>query len=114
VGLFICLTWLYRVVFVVYHHDIFANLTLWEILYALFWGIRFDLAIAMSLGLCCLLLSRLSAYRGLLWYQYALFFMPLFMVTQTADTLYFQDSGRHLSFDMLSAGGGCCFTQGKP
>ncbi len=94
---------LFKVVFVVYSASQFSALPSSEIVYALFWGLRFDLASAA-------LLSLLSCF--VLWFFYRLlpvkdpaFFLLGFMLLvqmslQIGDTVYFIEAGRHVSYEM--------------
>ena len=77
-----------------------------EIVYALFWGLRFDLAPAA-------LLSLLSCF--ILWFYYrflpakdsAFFLLGVMLLMQMSlqigDTVYFAEAGRHVSYDMRDA-----------
>ena len=94
---------LFKAVFVVYSASQFSALPSSEIVYALFWGLRFDLASAA-------LLSLLSCF--VLWFFYRLlpvkdpaFFLLGFMLLvqmslQIGDTVYFTEAGRHVSYEM--------------
>jgi phosphoglycerol transferase MdoB-like AlkP superfamily enzyme len=96
----------YRALFLVYHHDILGQQSLVQQFYALFWGTRFDIAIAMPMALLSIVLHRLMSYiHNTSWHLYTLPWIPVIYLIQTGDTLYFQDSGRHISYEILSAQG---------
>lgn len=102
----VLLTLSYRLSFLAYHHDMFIDQTLGQQIFALFWGIRFDLAIALPMALISLsLFYLLRVFVTLPWYNYTLIWAPIIFVVQLGDTLYFQDSGRHISYEILSAQG---------
>ncbi|MDQ6989046.1 MAG: sulfatase-like hydrolase/transferase [Mariprofundaceae bacterium] len=105
VALFTCVTLSYRAVFALYFTDIFAQLSSGQILYALFWGLRFDVAVGLFFALLAWITYRICASFSLPWVYYGLILLPLLMVIQTADMLYFQDAGRHIGLEILSAGG---------
>jgi len=93
----------YKGLFVVYNYEQFSTLAFSQIIYALFWGIRFDLAAAAFLS-----------FTGsfILWFVYrvtryqlsALFVLLTFIVLQlslqTGDAIYFSEAGRHVSYEM--------------
>lgn len=97
---------IYKFVFVVYNYPQFSNLTISEIIYALFWGLRFDIAGAAFLSLlsCILfwLFTRLSSARnsasGLL-----AFMLLMQLSLQVGDTVYYAEAGRHVSYEMRDA-----------
>jgi len=94
---------LFKTVFVVYNVSQFSSLSLTNIVYALFWGLRFDLAAAA-------LLTLLSCF--VLWFFYrflpqkrpAFFLLGLMLFVevslQIGDTVYFVEAGRHVSYEM--------------
>lgn len=97
---------LFKFVFVVYSYSQFSALPSSEIIYALFWGLRFDLASAA-------LLSLLSCFA--LWFFYrvlpakdpAIFLLALMLLLQVSlqigDTVYFAEAGRHVSYEIRDA-----------
>lgn len=97
---------LFKLVFVIYSASQFSALPFSEIVYALFWGLRFDIASAA-------LLSLLSCF--VLWFFYrflpakepALFLLGLMLLVQMSlqigDTVYFSEAGRHVSYEMRDA-----------
>jgi len=94
---------LFKVVFVLYSAAQLSAVPSFDIVYALFWGLRFDLASAA-------LLSLLSCF--VLWFFYrllpakdpALFLLGsmllLQMSLQIGDAVYFAEAGRHVSYEM--------------
>jgi len=105
---------LFKSIFVFYNVSQFTELSFFEILYALFWGLRFDFAAAA-------LLTLLSCF--ILWFysRFLLHFSPCFlsrsppaflllgfmlfvqMSLQMGDTVYFVEAGRHVSYEMRDA-----------
>ncbi|GMR00926.1 MAG: alkaline phosphatase family protein [Gammaproteobacteria bacterium] len=97
---------LFKVVFFVYNYSQFSMLPSSEVVHALFWGLRFDLAAAA-------LLSLVSCFT--LWFFYRflpakkpVFFLLGFMLfvqmsLQIGDTVYFVEAGRHVSYEMRDA-----------
>ncbi len=100
---------IYKSLFVFYNYALFANLSLSEISYALFWGLRFDLASAALFSLLsCIIIwffhrlerpgKRLASATALL-----IVMLVVQVSLQTADTIYFSESGRHVSYEMRDA-----------
>ena len=103
----------FKIVFFVYNQSSIGELSLSEVLYASFWGLRFDLASAAMISLImCLGLwpyyrvskrqnvfsekSRFSALAKNLFLCALLVQMSL----QVSDAMYFIDAGRHVSYEM--------------
>ncbi len=94
---------LYKSLFVVYNYGQFSALSFSQISYALFWGVRFDLASAAFLALIGSFVvwfsSRFTPSR-----QPALPVLALMLIfqlsLQTGDAIYFAESGRHVSYEM--------------
>lgn len=95
-----------RVVFIVYYHDShFEGISLGDITHALFWGIRFDIAIAATFTFfACLLayvLHRLARIRFVTGLRYGtLFFAVLLLLLHGADIMYYDEAGRHLGYEV--------------
>lgn len=101
----------YKILFVVYNYSQFSSLSVSDTVYAIFWGLRFDLASAAFLSLIgCMVLwlfYRLEKFNlapsknpaSLLLLIMLLFQMSL----QIGDTLYYAESGRHVSYEMRDA-----------
>ncbi len=95
-----------RVVFVVYYHGShFANMSTGDIVHALFWGFRFDLAIAAAFTFfACLiayLLHRLARIRLVTGLRHATFlFAVLLLGLHGADIIYYDEAGRHLGYEV--------------
>jgi phosphoglycerol transferase MdoB-like AlkP superfamily enzyme len=93
----------YKSLFVVYNYPAFSALSFSQIIYALFWGIRFDLAAAAFLAFSGSVLWWLC-YRLSVFKQPALLALAVMLVfqlsLQTGDAIYFAESGRHVSYEM--------------
>ncbi len=95
-----------RIVFVVYYYDNhYAGLSTGDIIHALVWGIRFDLAIsAVFTFFACLLaylFHRLARTRFIVGLRHTTFlFAVLLLVLHGADILYFDEAGRHLGYEL--------------
>lgn len=92
-------------IFVFYHLEQFSDLSAGDILHALLWGIRFDLAIA---GLFAFL-AYITAYLGyrLLHRDFAralqhtcFIAATLLLLLHGADMLYYGEAGRHLGYEL--------------
>jgi len=94
---------LYKILFVVYNYYQFSSLGVPAISYALFWGLRFDLASAAVLSLmsCIILWSyyRLSPTKNPA-ATLLLIMLVVQLSLQLSDTMYFAESGRHVSYEM--------------
>jgi len=97
---------LFKSVFVVYNYSQFSSLPLSETVYALFWGLRFDLAAAALLTLVSCFVLWFS-YRFLPEKRPAFFLLGLMLFVQMSlqigDTVYFVEAGRHVSYEMRDA-----------
>ncbi|MEJ2052306.1 MAG: hypothetical protein P8X42_00180, partial [Calditrichaceae bacterium] len=94
-----------RCFFAVYHRHIAAHLSFTDILYALVWGIRFDLALAGFLALVSFtfvyLFKRLTAIdetRTIRFFAYL--FGSLVFFIQGGDIIYFSDASRHIGYEI--------------
>ena len=92
-----------RIVFACFFSEQFAAMPFKEMLYALLWGYRFDLAVSVAFMLPAVVLLyawiRLSRHRqhGLFWlYPPAL----LLLCAQVADIMYFDTAGRHVGYEV--------------
>jgi len=102
---------IFKIVFVVYNDATVSEMLLGEVAYALLWGLRFDFA---SAAMFSLLMSFV------LWFLYrvtpekkspankaALILLAISLVTQisfqVADSIYYTDAGRHVSYEMRDA-----------
>ncbi|MFV2005391.1 MAG: LTA synthase family protein [Gammaproteobacteria bacterium] len=97
---------LFKGIFVGYNYSQFSSLSFSDIVYALLWGLRFDLAAAALLGLVSCFVLWLF-YR-LLPAKNPAFFLLGFMLfvqmsLQIGDTVYFVEAGRHVSYEMRDA-----------
>lgn len=103
---------IFKSVFYFYNRTSIGEIPMADVLYALLWGLRFDLAAAaiFSLIMCLLLwlFYRISSRKADQSNQQAssfakgLFFVALIamMSLQTSDAMYFVDAGRHVSYEM--------------
>lgn len=103
----------FKIVFFVYNQSSIGEMLWTDVLYALFWGLRFDLASAALLSLLmslCLWLyyrwhrpqsvfSDLPRFSRLAKYLFLLA-LVVQMSLQTSDAMYFVDAGRHISYEM--------------
>jgi len=94
---------LYKILFVVYNYYQFSSLGVPAISYALLWGLRFDLASAAVLSLVsCTILwlyYRLSPTKNPA-ATLLLIMLVVQLSLQLSDTMYFAESGRHVSYEM--------------
>jgi len=99
----VCCGLIYKVLFVFYNYAQFSSLSLSEISYALLWGVRFDLASAAFFSLLsCIVLwfyHRLLPAKNPA-YALLLIMLVVQLSLQIADTLYFAEAGRHVSYEM--------------
>lgn len=91
--------------FVLFHADEFRDLGLTDTLYAMAWGIRFDLAIAGALAFfaffAAYLLKRLLGWRLLAGLRHTSFIAAaLLLLLHGADMLYYSEAGRHLGYEL--------------
>ncbi len=91
--------------FVLYHADQFNGLGLADILYAMLWGIRFDLAIASAFAFFAFfgayLLHRLLRIRFISGLRYTSFLAATaLLLLHGADLLYYGEAGRHLGYEL--------------
>lgn len=97
---------LWRCIFTAYNLAHFAELPFKGLLYALFWGLRFDLATAAALALLVVgpywikirFLKRTDPPDLLL----SLTLISL-IIMQAGDIIYFVDAGRHVSYEVRDA-----------
>ena len=97
----------YKALFVVYNYSQFSTLAFSDVAYALFWGLRFDLASAalFSLISCiviwlCYRLTKLNIAIN----NPARLLLVISLLSQTSlqisDVLYYAESGRHVSYEV--------------
>ncbi|MBI5193668.1 MAG: sulfatase-like hydrolase/transferase [Nitrospirae bacterium] len=107
--LFTILTFTEKLFFTIYYRPNADVLNISRIMYALLWGIRFDLAIGALLSLAVFLISYLS--MRLARYDFVKTLSVSNMVTAClliavhgADLMYYGEAGRHLGYEMLQFG----------
>jgi glucan phosphoethanolaminetransferase (alkaline phosphatase superfamily) len=91
--------------FVLFHADEFRDLGLADTLFAMLWGIRFDLAIAGALAFfaffAAYLLQRLLGLRLLTGLRHTSFIAAAaLLLLHGADMLYYGEAGRHLGYEL--------------
>jgi len=99
--------------FVLYHARQFSELSIGSILYAMLWGIRFDLAIAgfftFLAYLAAYLAKRVLRREFAAALQHTSFIAAaLLLLLHGADMLYYGEAGRHLGYELkegLNSGG---------
>ena len=98
---------IYRVIFFCYYAREAVGLTLGQKIYALFWGVQFDLSIAAY----CTAVVAVVTYLGLRltpwrrgWRYLYIIFIALILCFITADIMYFQNSGRHIGYEVSDFG----------
>lgn len=92
-------------IFAAYHGGHFRELGTGQILHAIFWGIKFDLAICGALAffayLAAYLLQRLARRDFLRALQYTtLVAAATLLFLHGADMLYYGEAGRHLGYEL--------------
>jgi len=96
----------FKTLFVIYNHAAFSSLSLSDIAYAIFWGIRFDLASAAFFsffsGLIIWLMAKVRPKKNLA-ITLLVVMLIIQMSLQIGDTMYFAESGRHVSYEMRDA-----------
>ena len=101
----------FKIVFVIYNNDTVSGMLWGEVVYALLWGLRFDLASAAMFSLLISfilwLLYRFSAEKISPSNKLALTLLAVSLVTQMSfqvgDSIYYTDAGRHVSYEMRDA-----------
>lgn len=97
---------LFRIFFYFYHGGFFQDIGGGEVLLAMLYGLRFDLAtlsfIYGPLGLALFLPGAILRHKAFAWvYSFVLFLAFLFLVILSfADLQFFPEVGRHISFEI--------------
>ncbi|OGQ00905.1 MAG: hypothetical protein A2Z40_05120 [Deltaproteobacteria bacterium RBG_19FT_COMBO_60_16] len=92
-----------RLILLLSNHEAFRTLTIGEQAYAMIWGLRFDAAIAAPLAFAAFLAGYwgfLKTSRSKLVTRAFLLGLALLSVLQISDVLYFEESGRHVSYEI--------------
>jgi len=95
-----------RLFFYICHREGFAAISTREVGYALFWGLRFDLALAAIHTILCLLLGAviLHGFKKRRWTLAPLALSATTMVAlQISDIMYFHDARRHIGYELSDA-----------
>ncbi|EKF74596.1 phosphoglycerol transferase [Alcanivorax hongdengensis A-11-3] len=112
----VLLTFLLRGFFLWSAHDVLHALSAREAVYAIFWGVRFDMAAAALpvtlITLVSYALVRVLGVRRLPLWPFALCAV-LFVLAQVSDTIYFLEAGRHSGYEiwaLFSEASGLAYT----
>lgn len=94
-----------RCVFAVSHSHLSASYSVSDIIYTLFWGLRFDLALAGFFSLLALLvgylLNRLFAISQATTQKYFAYLAgSIIFMLQGADIIYYFDAARHIGYEI--------------
>lgn len=95
-----------KTIFAIYHDQLRSGFSAGEILYALIWGIRFDLAVAAALGLLVYLFSyalfRILRLPLRMLLRHLTFAAGVVVILVSGgDLIYFDEAGRHLGYELL-------------
>lgn len=97
-----------KLIFALQHPQSVGMLNGGETLYALLWGMRFDIAIATLLALVAYLISYILFRLARLPFRHAmraltLAGIALLILVHGADLLYYDEAGRHLGYELREA-----------
>ncbi|RLA06402.1 MAG: hypothetical protein DRQ51_09520 [Gammaproteobacteria bacterium] len=105
IGIFVSISLLTKLIIVIFLDNTLNNLDFFDIIHSLFWGLRFDIAIAMIFLLPTWLLYYLLIRLGVAKNLNILFFSPfflLFFLMLAGDVVYVFDTGRHVSYEVFN------------
>ena len=88
-----------KFIFAYYLYENFVTLSSYDIVYAIFWGIKFDLAIA---SIITLLVSLLDFHKKSL-IIISIVGIVFIYFTQISDIFYFYESSRHMGYEVTDA-----------
>jgi phosphoglycerol transferase MdoB-like AlkP superfamily enzyme len=88
-----------KFIFSIYVSQLAESLEYTQILYAIFWGYKFDLAVS---GVVALMVTFFDLHKKTFLYVSALALAGLFLF-QMSDIMYFEDSSRHIGYEIFSA-----------
>lgn len=88
-----------KLLFVFYLYDTFSSLSTKDIIYALFWGIKFDLAVASVLTL---IVTFFDFHKKTL-IMISIFSIGFLFLAQVSDIFYFYESSRHMGYEVSDA-----------
>ncbi len=95
-GLALCVLFLTKLIFLTFHWEYFANRETGTLIYAVFWGIRFDLAMSAIVSW----LVNLVNFNPRLLRHATAAFPSLLVLMQFGDILYFEDAARHVGYEI--------------
>lgn len=101
--------WSYRLILLMINQDAFSVLTLGQQVYAMIWGLRFDAAITAPLSFVSFLLGYFAFLATSKWKTAMFLFwagLAVISVFQLSDMIYFQESGRHVSYEVRDVDSG--------
>lgn len=95
-----------RLWFLLYHHSAFKSLSIADLFHSMFWGLRFDFAVASIFSLISLIsLLIFNKVKLLSKLNFPLLLLLLFMIgIFGSDLMYFEESGRHISYEIKDGG----------
>lgn len=86
-----------KIIFFLYLQDSFADLSLFSAIYAIFWGVKFDLAASAFLVFFAILLGVTKKIFAFI----AALFLVIIINIEIGDIFYFSESGRHISYEIF-------------
>ncbi len=99
----LCLT--EKVVFTAVHSHLTEGLSRWEVMRALFMGLRYDMPVAVSFALLSLparlYFCREDRYRPGFFYLTTILLLLLIQIPHMGDVIYFTETQRHMSYEAL-------------
>jgi len=95
-ALALSLLFLTKVFFLAFHWNQFSNREFGTLIYAIFWGFRFDLAMA---AIIAWLVNLFNFNQRLLQHAMATL-LSLLVLMQLGDILYFEDAARHVGYEI--------------
>ncbi|MDC0980489.1 hypothetical protein OAQ84_02000, partial [Bdellovibrionales bacterium] len=99
---------LLKIAFSVYNYADYFESRLLDVIYAVLWGARFDMALAAIVSLILIFLWQGSSFLGDHGKKiFGFFFLLIFWLVssmQFSDIMYYVDSGRHMSYEVTDAG----------
>ena len=85
-----------KALFYFYLNEYFATYTISTILYTIFWGYKFDIA----MGAIVALLSTFFDFNKKLFASVGTFFIVSIFLVQIGDMIYFNESSRHIGYEI--------------
>lgn len=94
-----CIVLFTKVLFAFYLYDTFSSFSIKDIIYAIFWGIKFDLAVA---SIITLIVTFFDFHKKTLIVM-AVFSLGFLFLAQISDIFYFYESSRHMGYEVFDA-----------